>query len=181
MSFTEMKIQGAWIHNPLVHPDNRGTFHEVFRISEIEKQLGRTFPVKQVNQSTSHKGVIRGIHYTDSAEGQAKYVSCLEGAIWDIVVDLRKDSPTYGNWDAFILSAENNNSVLLSEGLGHAFLSLTDNAVVSYLCTSEYSPEHDKTVNVFSSSLEIDFSSIAKEYEITSFKFSEKDENAVGF
>ncbi len=94
MSFTQLKIPGAWVHTPKLYPDERGRFHEVFKKSEIEAMLGRDFPVLQVNQSESRKGVIRGIHWTDSKEGQAKYVSCPKGSIWDIVVDVRPESPT---------------------------------------------------------------------------------------
>ncbi|AIC46848.1 dTDP-4-dehydrorhamnose 3,5-epimerase-like protein [Rhodoluna lacicola] len=172
-----MKIKGAWIHTPIRHNDERGHFEEQFKISQIESELGRTFTVKQVNQSVSNKGVIRGIHYTDSPEGQAKYVSCPKGAIWDVVVDLRKDSPTYGQWDAVELSAENGLSVFISEGLGHAFLSLEDDSVANYLCTSEYSPGADRTINALSAKLAIAFESSG----ITEFSLSEKDSKAADF
>jgi dTDP-4-dehydrorhamnose 3,5-epimerase len=153
----------------------------VFKLSAIEAQLGRSFPVKQVNQSTSSKGVIRGIHYTDSAEGQAKYVSCVRGALWDVVVDLRKESPTYGQWDAVELSAENKKSLLISEGLGHAFLSLADNTIANYLCSSEFNPSADKTVNPLSPKLEIAFSKVASKFGISDFNLSPKDSEAADF
>lgn len=177
MPFQEMKIKGAWIHAPIRHNDNRGHFEEQFKLSQIESELGRTFTVKQVNQSVSNKGVIRGIHYTDSPEGQAKYVSCPKGAIWDVVVDLRKDSPTYGQWEAVELSAENGLSVFISEGLGHAILSLKDGSVANYLCTNEYAPEADRTINPLSAKLGIDFDSSG----ITEFRLSEKDSGAADF
>ena len=147
MPFEEMKIKGAWVHTPIRHTDNRGHFEEQFKLSLIEQELGRTFTVKQVNQSVSNKGVIRGIHYTDSPEGMAKYVSCPKGKIWDVVVDLRKNSETYGQWDAVELSGENGLSVFISEGLGHAFLSLEDGSVVNYLCSSEYNAATDRVVS----------------------------------
>lgn len=171
MPFQEMKIKGAWIHKPVRHNDDRGHFEEQFKVSQIESELGRTFTVKQVNQSISNKGVIRGIHFTDSPEGQAKYVSCPKGSIWDVVVDLRKDSLTYGQWDAIELSAKNGLSVLISEGLGHAFLSLEDGSVANYLCTSEYAPETDRAINPFSEKLAITFGSTG----ISEFVLSEKD------
>ena len=172
-----MKIKGAWIHTPIRHNDNRGHFEEQFKLSQIESELGRSFIVKQVNQSVSNKGVIRGIHYTESAEGQAKYVSCPKGAIWDVVVDLRKDSPTYGQWEAVELSAKNGLSVFISEGLGHAFLSLEDGSVANYSCSSEYAPEVDKTLNPFSVKLAIAFESSG----ITEFSLSKKDNGAADF
>jgi dTDP-4-dehydrorhamnose 3,5-epimerase len=178
MQFTPMTIEGAWVHKPTRHEDSRGHFEEQFNLSAIETQLGRSFDVKQVNQSVSAKGVIRGIHFTDSREGQAKYVSCPQGALWDVVVDLRKSSPTYGKWDAVIISAENGKSVLISEGLGHAFLSLEDNSVAHYLCTSEYQVEFEKTVNVFSSKLSISFEEIASDFGVSAFSFSAKDGEA---
>ncbi len=177
MPFQEMKIKGAWIHEPIRLNDKRGHFEEQFKISQIESELGRTFTVKQVNQSVSHKGVIRGIHFTDSPEGQAKYVSCPKGAIWDVVVDLRKDSPTYGQWDAVELSAENGLSVFIAEGLGHAFLSLKDDSVANYLCTSEYAPDADRTINPLSERLGIAFASSG----ITDFSLSAKDSEAADF
>ena len=177
MPFQEMKIKGAWIHTPIRHNDDRGHFEEQFKLSQIESELGRTFAVTQVNQSVSKKGVIRGIHYTDSPEGQAKYISCPNGAIWDVVVDLRKDSPTYGQWDAVALSAENGLSVFISEGLGHAFLSLEDGSVANYLCTSEYVPEAERTLNPLSAKLAIDFESSG----ITEFSLSTKDSEAANF
>jgi dTDP-4-dehydrorhamnose 3,5-epimerase len=177
MPFQQMKINGAWIHAPIRHIDERGHFEEQFKLSQIESELGRTFAVNQVNQSVTNKGVIRGIHYTDSPEGQAKYVSCPKGAIWDVVVDLRKESPTYGHWDAVEISAENCLSVFISEGLGHAFLSLEDGSVATYLCTSEYAPGSDRTINPLSEKLGITFGATG----ISEFVLSDKDSRAINF
>jgi dTDP-4-dehydrorhamnose 3,5-epimerase len=181
MPFEEMKIKGAWVYTPEVFPDDRGTFHEVFKLSAIEAQLGRSFQVKQVNQSTSAKGVIRGIHFTESDEGQAKYVSCVAGALWDVVVDVRKDSATFGQWDAVLLSAENKKSVLISEGLGHTFLSLANGTVANYLCSSEFNPVADKTFNPLSEKLNISFELVAAENDISQFLLSPKDSEAANF
>lgn len=176
-----MKIKGAWVHTPIRHRDNRGHFEEQFKLSEIESLLGLTFSVRQVNQSVSNKGVIRGIHYTAGPEGQAKYVSCPTGRIWDVVVDLRKDSPTYGQWDAVELSAENGLSVLISTGLGHAFLSLEDGSVSAYLCSSEYSPAYDKGFSPLSESLSIDFKNVAEKNGISKIITSERDSSSPNF
>jgi dTDP-4-dehydrorhamnose 3,5-epimerase len=178
MPFDEMKIKGAWIHTPLRHSDERGHFEERFKLSQIESELGRRFPVKQVNQSLSNKGVIRGIHYTTGPGGQAKYVSCHRGAIWDVVVDLRRDSQTFGQWDAVELSPENGLSVLISEGLGHAFLSLMDGSITNYLCTAEYNPATEQTVHALSPSLSIPF---MNQSGLTKFILSEKDSTAIPF
>lgn len=175
MTFTPLRIEGVWLHTPKIWPDERGTFHEVFKLSLISEQLGREFQVKQVNQSTSAAGVIRGIHWTDSPEGQAKYVSCPKGAIWDVVVDLRRDSETYGEWDARTLSEENGQSLLISEGIGHAFLALENGTVASYLCTSEFNPAADKTISPLDPTLEIGFSQKAMQFEIQNLRVSPKD------
>lgn len=175
MTFTPLKIEGVWLHTPKVWPDDRGTFHEVFKLSMISEQLGRDFQVRQVNQSTSAAGVIRGIHWTDSTEGQAKYVSCPKGALWDVVVDLRPDSETYGQWEARTLSSENGQSLLISEGIGHAFLALENETVANYLCTSEFNPSADKTIRPLDPVLAIGFSQLAEEYGIQELKLSPKD------
>lgn len=176
-----MAIAGAWVYTPQVWPDDRGTFHEVFKLSAISEQLGRNFNVKQVNQSLSSKGVIRGIHWTDSEEGQAKYVSCPAGSIWDVVVDLRPESSTYGKWDAVLLTAENRQSVLISEGLGHGFLSLENGTVANYLCSSEFNPTADKTISPLSPGLAIDFKAAACGSGIQEFLLSPKDSEAPTF
>lgn len=181
MSFSQMSIQGAWISEPKVWADERGSFHEVLKVSDLELQLDRHFLVRQVNQSSSSKGVLRGIHWTDSEEGQAKYLSCTSGALWDFVVDLRPNSSTFGAWDAVLLSANNRKSIFISEGLGHGFLALEDNTTATYLCSSEFNPGSDKVLNPFSSQLGIDFSSIAEKYKITKFILSEKDASSKDF
>jgi dTDP-4-dehydrorhamnose 3,5-epimerase len=181
MKFQEMAIQGAWLHTPIRFRDSRGHFQEQFKLSLLEQELGRSFPVKQANHSLSNKGVIRGIHWTASDNGQAKYVSCSRGAIWDVVVDLRLGSPTYGKWDAHVLSEENGASILISEGLGHAFLALENDTVANYLCTAEYQPQHEKTINPLDSTISIDFSRIANRFGIKNFTISEKDRLAGEF
>lgn len=181
MDFTSTTINGVWIHNPSRFPDSRGTFEEQFKFSKISSELGRDFHVLQVNQSVSNKGVVRGIHWTDSPAGQAKYLSCISGAIWDVYVDLRKDSYTYGSWGAELLSAKNGKSVLIPEGLGHAFLALEDQTIVNYLCTSEYDPDSDRTLNPLDPVLAIPFMSTAKDHGITELLLSDKDRAGLAF
>lgn len=181
MPFIEMKIQGAWVHTPTRFKDQRGHFEEQFKLSLIESELGRSFSVRQVNQSVSSRGVVRGIHWTDSVEGQAKYVSCINGAMWDVVVDLRPGSATYGKWDAVTITPENGQSVLISEGLGHVFLALKDGTTANYLCTSEYNPSADKTINPLDSKLAIRFETVASRHGIVSLTLSEKDREGAAF
>ena len=175
MRFSKTVIEGVWIHNPLRFPDERGTFEEQFKLSIIQSEIGRNFEVLQVNQSKSAKGVVRGIHWTDGNKGQAKYVSCVNGSIWDVYVDLRKDSQTFGKWGAEFLSLENGTSLLISEGIGHAFLALEEDTVVNYLCTAEYEPYDDRTINPLDKDLAIPFAQVANEYGISELVLSDKD------
>jgi dTDP-4-dehydrorhamnose 3,5-epimerase len=181
MSFHEMKIQGAWVHTPLRYQDSRGHFEEQFKLSAIERELTLNFQVKQTNQSVSQKGVIRGIHWTDSPQGQAKFVSCMSGSIWDVVVDLRPESSTYGQWDAVEVTPQNGKSVVLSRGLGHAFLALEEGTLVNYLCTSEYDPLVDRTINPLDPVLNINFLEIAKSRGIQSLTMSDRDRDGEAF
>lgn len=178
MPFQEMKIQGAWLHTPVRHADQRGFFEEKFRISEIKSGLLDGFEVEQINLSVSNRGVIRGIHYSVAPSSQAKYISCPKGAIWDVVVDVRPDSPTFGQWDAVELSAINGNSVLISEGIGHAFMSLINGSTVVYSCSAEYVEDCDRTIHPFDTRFEIDFQGIAQQHRIENFIISEKDSAA---
>ena len=178
MPFQPLSIEGAWIFTPQIHEDSRGRFLESFRLDEITSQLGREFAVKQVNQSTSNEGVIRGIHSSKNPPGQAKYITCLAGAIWDVVVDLRPSSQTFGKWEAIELSASNAKAVLISEGLGHGFLSLTDDTLVSYLCNQVYSPDEEFGINPFDKDLAIDFQSRLEAIGARDGILSKKDSDA---
>ena len=109
--------------------------------------LGYQLRIAQVNCSVSRRGVIRGIHFADVPPGQAKYVSCAAGAIMDVVVDLRAGSPTFAAWSAVQLDDENRRAVFLSEGLGHAFMALSDQATVLYLCSTPYAPGREHGVD----------------------------------
>jgi dTDP-4-dehydrorhamnose 3,5-epimerase len=181
MPFEKMRIPGAWVFSPIRHSDDRGFFEEKFKLSQIESELGRSFQVVQVNQSVSRIGVIRGIHFTTGTAGQAKYVACSRGRVWDVVVDVRPHSETYGQWDAVELSNDNGKSVLISEGLGHAFLALEDHSAVNYLCNSEFDRINDSVVNPFSKSLSIDFQLVGESNGINSFTLSDRDANAPEF
>jgi len=127
-------IEGAWVYIPRIYHDDRGSFLECFRGDELAAKIGYRLDVAQANCSVSRRGVIRGIHFTDVPPGQAKYVSCARGAMIDVVVDLRVGSPGFGAWAAVRLDDRNRQSVFIAEGLGHAFMALTDECTVMYLC-----------------------------------------------
>jgi dTDP-4-dehydrorhamnose 3,5-epimerase len=140
-------IDGAWVYTPQVHHDDRGSFAEAFRGAEFAADLGYRLDVAQVNCSVSRRGVVRGIHYSDVPPGQAKYVTCVAGAILDVVVDLRADSPTFGKWEAVTLDGDTRRAVFIGEGLGHAFMALTDGATALYLCSTPYAPGREHGVH----------------------------------
>ena len=140
-------IEGAWVFTPQVHSDDRGSFAEAFRGAEFAADLGYRLDVAQVNCSVSRRGVIRGIHYADVPPGQAKYVTCVAGTILDVVVDLRTGSPSFGKWEAVQLDAGTRRAVFLAEGLGHAFMALTDDATALYLCSTPYAPGREHGVD----------------------------------
>jgi dTDP-4-dehydrorhamnose 3,5-epimerase len=167
-------IQGAFLISTDTHFDNRGSFREIFRAGLLHTALGENFEVKQQNLSISNKGVIRGIHFTNSQNGQAKLVSCVHGSILDVVVDLRVDSPTFKSWEAVRLVAGDSKSIFIKSGLGHAFLSLEDLSVVTYLTSEEYSPESELSIYPFDPDIGIQFD----EHFPGPFILSAKDEAA---
>jgi dTDP-4-dehydrorhamnose 3,5-epimerase len=140
-------IAGAWVRTPRVHHDGRGSFAEWFRGDELEDHLGYRPDVAQGNCSVSRRGVVRGIHYADVPPGQAKYVTCISGAILDVVVDLRVGSPTFARWEAVTLDDQARQAVYLAEGLGHAFMARSDEATVLYLCSTSYDPDRERGVH----------------------------------
>jgi dTDP-4-dehydrorhamnose 3,5-epimerase len=142
-----MNIDGAWVFTPTLHRDDRGYFLEQFRAGELAETLGYWPETAQANCSVSRRGVIRGIHFSDVPPGQAKYVSCLQGAILDVVVDIRVGSPTFGRWEAIRLDDADRRSLFLAEGLGHAFTALSEEATVLYLCSTGYAPGREHGVN----------------------------------
>jgi len=142
-----LDVDGAWVLSPRIHTDERGSFLEWFRDAEFYADLGYRMDVAQANCSVSRRGVIRGIHFSDVPPGQAKYVTCASGAILDVVIDLRVGSPGFGRWQAVRLDDETRRSVFISEGLGHAFVALSDHATVLYLCSTSYSPDREYGVH----------------------------------
>ena len=142
-----LDIDGAWVLTPRIHRDGRGSFLEWFRDAEFQEGVGYRMDVAQANCSVSRRGVIRGIHFSDVPPGQAKYVTCVGGAIIDVVVDLRVGSHDFGRWQAVQLDDTTRRAVYISEGLGHAFAALTDQATVVYLCSTPYAPGREHGVH----------------------------------
>jgi len=155
MKVRELTVPGAWEFTPQVHTDSRGLFYEWFTDPSFSAFAGHRFDVHQVNCSVSASGVLRGLHFAQVPPSQAKYVTCLHGSVFDVVVDIRVGSPTFGQWDAVVLDARTRRSVYLSEGLGHGFLALEDDSAVTYLCSAGYSPEREHTINALDPALDI--------------------------
>jgi dTDP-4-dehydrorhamnose 3,5-epimerase len=147
MTARELAVPGAWEITPHTHGDSRGLFFEWFTDAEFSDFAGHRFDLRQANCSVSAAGVLRGIHFAQLPPSQAKYVTCLTGSVFDVVVDIRLGSPTFGHWDAVLLDTHHRRSIYLSEGLGHAFLALEDNSTVMYLCSAPYAPGREHTIN----------------------------------
>ncbi|MCF2538459.1 dTDP-4-dehydrorhamnose 3,5-epimerase [Streptomyces sp. FB2] len=148
-------IDGSWVLEPQVFEDDRGTFHEWYRGEEFREATGHDLALAQANCSVSRRGVLRGLHYADVPPGQAKYVTCVRGAVLDVVADIRVGSPTFGQWEAVRLDDGGRRAVFLAEGLGHAFMALTDDATVVYLCSTGYDPRREHTVDALDPALGI--------------------------
>lgn len=147
MTFRELAVPGAWEITPALHPDGRGTFFEWFTEADFIEMVGHRFETRQVNCSVSAAGALRGLHFAELPPGQAKYVTCVRGSVFDVVVDIREGSPTYGRWDSVLLDDITRRSVYVSAGLAHGFLSLHDGSTVMYLCSAPYAPHREHTIS----------------------------------
>ncbi|CAM5789463.1 dTDP-4-dehydrorhamnose 3,5-epimerase family protein [Cellulomonas persica] len=178
MSWEPLAVEGAYRVTQRVFGDSRGSFLEWFRAAELEELTGRRFDLRQANLSVSAAGVLRGVHFADVPPGQAKYVTCVNGAVLDVVVDLRVGSPTFGAWDSVLLDDESREAVFLSEGLGHAFLSLQDGSVVTYLCSAPYAPAGEHGINPLDPALGITWPTHGRNGAPLSVLLSDKDRDA---
>ena len=146
MGLRELSVPGAWEITPQVHRDERGTFTEWFTESAFGAMTGHRFDLRQANCSVSAAGVLRGLHFAQLPPGQAKYVTCVRGAVFDVVVDIRVGSPTYGQWDSVLLDDIDHRSTYISEGLAHGFVAMQDQSTVMYLCSTPYAPQREHTI-----------------------------------
>ncbi|MFJ4921900.1 dTDP-4-dehydrorhamnose 3,5-epimerase [Streptomyces sp. NPDC088725] len=153
----QLSVEGSWVHEPTVLEDSRGSFHEWFRAEDFAKAAGHPLSLAQTNCSVSQRGTLRGIHFADVPPSQAKYVKCVRGAVLDVVVDIRTGSPTYRQWEAVRLDDANHRSLYVAEGLGHAFMALTDDATVVYLCSEGYAPGREHGINPLDPALGIEW------------------------
>ncbi|MEU2733274.1 dTDP-4-dehydrorhamnose 3,5-epimerase [Streptomyces griseoviridis] len=148
-----LAVTGAFSFTPEVYSDERGTFVSPLQHGAFVAAVGHDLTVAQTNHSRSARGVLRGIHFTATPPGQTKYVHCARGRAMDVVVDIRVGSPTFGRWDVVELDARSFRATYLPVGVGHAFLALEDDTVMSYLVSTEYRAERELAVDPFDPAL----------------------------
>jgi dTDP-4-dehydrorhamnose 3,5-epimerase len=147
MKISPLSIAGAWEVLPAQHGDPRGLFLEWYRFDRLAEAAGHPMRLAQANMSVSTRGVVRGIHFADVPPGQAKYVTCVRGAVFDVIVDLRVGSPTFGRWDHVLLDETDRRAVYIAEGLGHGFCAVSEDATLTYLCSETYAPGREHGVH----------------------------------
>ncbi len=173
MELKPLGIEGVWLAESPVWSDERGYFREWFKSADINNATGRDFGIEQANISLSSRGTLRGIHYSVAPRGQAKWITCVSGSIKDVIVDIRSDSKSFGQWIAVELTGDSGNAVFISEGLGHAFLALEDNTAVAYLVSTPFSPSDEFEINPLDEKIGIKWGIAFSE-----LKVSDKDHNA---
>jgi dTDP-4-dehydrorhamnose 3,5-epimerase len=168
----ELAVPDSYVLDLVAHGDSRGRFVEWYRADVLSEVTGFLLTPAQANHSVSTRGALRGVHFAQVPPGQAKYVYCPAGRVLDVVVDLRVGSPTFGVHDAVLLDSESPRAVYLSEGLGHAFLSLADGSSVTYLVSTGYSPGREFGVDPMDPELGLPWPGDVE------FEFSAKDRAA---
>jgi dTDP-4-dehydrorhamnose 3,5-epimerase len=146
MKFTSTEIPEVIVIEPKVFSDDRGFFFESFNQREFSEFVGRGVDFVQDNHSRSRLGVLRGLHYQLPPRAQGKLVRVVVGEVFDVAVDIRKDSPTFGRWVGEVLSAENKKQLWIPPGFAHGFLTLSSTADFLYKTTNFYSPQHERCI-----------------------------------
>lgn len=171
MNFIETKLKGCFILEPKIIKDQRGFFMESFNEQTFQKGTGQKVHFVQDNQSFSSKGVLRGLHYQTGEHAQAKLVRVLQGEVLDVAVDIRPDSPTYGQYESIILSAENQLQFYIPRGFAHGFLVLSETATFFYKCDNFYNKESEGGIIFNDPIINIDW-----QFVLNDLIISEKDE-----
>lgn len=157
MEYIKTSIEGVWILEPKVFEDARGYFMETWREDDFNKAIGHAIHFVQDNQSMSSRGVLRGLHFQKGKDSQAKLVRVLQGAVVDVAVDLRKDSPTFGKYVMVELSAENKRQLFIPRGFAHGFQVLSDTAVFTYKVDNGYAPLSECSIRYDDPTIGIDW------------------------
>lgn len=171
MDLKSLSISGPLIASSAVHADERGHFLEWFKLNELRAVTGSEIQFTQGNISQSHVNVLRGIHYSTSGLGQAKWVTCIKGRILDYIIDLRVDSPTFKKWEEIKMTGMEGVAVFIPQGFGHAFLSMEEGTLVTYLVSSDFDANAEKAINPFDPD-------IALKFPLNDLVISEKDQKA---
>ena len=175
----DTSIEGVYVIEPTVFGDNRGYFMETYSKEEF-KEIGLNYDFVQDNQSKSKKGVLRGLHY-QSKHSQGKLVRVTKGAVWDVAVDLRTESPTFGKWYGLELNEKNKKMFYVPEGFAHGFLTLEDETEFQYKCTDFYYPEYDSGIFWNDDILKIEWPISDYGILINELVISDKDKNLEKF
>jgi dTDP-4-dehydrorhamnose 3,5-epimerase len=174
----ELSVPGAFEVTPVQHSDDRGVFLEWFREDVFSGVTGHPLRLAQANCSVSSAGTLRGIHFAQLPPSQAKFVTCVHGAAFDVAVDLRVGSPSYGLWDAVLIDDRERRAVYLPEGVGHAFMALEDHTVVNYLCSAPYAPGREHGVHPLDPEIGIEWPTSSRDGTSITPLLSPKDEAA---
>lgn len=175
MKFIKTEIPEVLIIEPTIIADNRGYFFESFSMKTFQEQVCNTHFIQE-NESLSHYGVIRGLHFQKPPYAQAKLVRVISGKIWDIIVDIRKGSPTFGKHMGVELSSENKKQLFIPRGFAHGFATLSPQAIVQYKCDNYYNPASEGSISYDDAFLSIDWKLPAESIIISS-----KDANHPAF
>ena len=173
MKLTPLGIDGVWLAESPVWRDDRGFFREWFKSADVKAAIGRDFGIEQANISLSSAGTLRGIHYSIAPRGQAKWITCVSGSIQDVVVDIRPNSKTFGQYVEVELMSASGKAVLISEGLGHGFLALENNTTVAYLVSTPFSQLDEFGINPLDEKIGIKWI-----MDLHSLQISGKDQDA---
>lgn len=174
MNIHSFQIEGPILIEPRVFDDERGSFMESYNHQKFKEAVGAEVNFFQDNESHSFKDVLRGLHYQSPPKAQAKLVRVVQGAVLDVIVDVREESATFGQHLKFVLSATNQKQLYIPEGFAHGFLALDENNVFLYKCSAYYSPEHENTLLWNDPDLGIDWG-------IDTPILSDKDQQGISF
>lgn len=174
INFKQLSIPDVLLIEPQIFNDERGFFFESYNQREFEKTINRKVKFVQDNHSKSSKGILRGLHYQKPPFEQGKLVRVTQGVVWDVAVDLRKNSTSYGKWVGEILSADNKNQLWIPEGFAHGFVVLSEEAEFLYKTTNFYQPSSEISIKWDDNNLNIDWPDINK-------IISEKDKKGISF
>jgi len=175
MKVTPLSIPDVLLIEPLIFKDERGFFFESFNQKTFNEATKQDIHFVQDNHAESVRGVLRGLHYQNTPMGQAKLVRVTEGEVFDVAVDLRRASPTFGQWVSAILSKENQRQLFIPEGFAHGYLTLSDHATFLYKASQFYSPDHEGSIRWDDETLQINWPKVDR------FIVSSKDSEALSF